>query len=763
MRVRLCLYLLLLPLMGFGQDYTAAWEGYFSFYHIKALDAGNGKLYAASQNAIFTTELTGLAQEKITTLNGLSGDPISALHYIADKNALLIGYESGLIQLYHLDQGSVNTFIDVTQQPTITPEERQINGFYEQGDLIYIATNYGITKFNMINHEFGDTYYIGNNGQKLGVNAIALFNGNIIAATDGGGIRYAALNNPNIIDYNQWNQIGSGSYKNVFVFQQQVYALSQGNTLLQLSGGGLVNVHQFNQLVLDIKAGQDYLTATLPHQLVILDQNLQPTSIFSPANISASFTTGMTYQNQLFAGNETFGLLSAPVNDLVNYTFLSPNGPLRNDVFAMDNRGSELWVAFGAYDFYYNPYPLKKRGLSHLIAGQWINIPYEDLPQDRSITSVSINPNKPSQVFFCSFHDGLLEIEDNEVKNFYTTTNSDLEPTEHPQETPEAIRLGPAIFDSDGNLWMGSAMSSYGLLKLPKGGGANSFVKYDMSDMLSSVTHNYGFGSMVMDDAGNIYMASYRDGIIGFNPSTGEFAKLRGGEGQANLPSNYITSLAMDHNDQLWIGTTKGLRVLYGAANMFTNPHIQTHNIVFLDDQGVPQELFANLSITDIEVDGNNNKWIGSTAGVYYVSADGQQTIHHFTTENSPLPSNSINSIKIDGNSGDVFLATDKGLVAFHGKATTAAQNLEQMRAYPNPVRPHYEGVVTIDGLMKNTNVKITDIEGNLVYEEISEGGSIQWNTTAFGQYKVASGVYLVLATSADNTETKVTKIMIIR
>ena len=260
-----------------------------------------------------------------------------------------------------------------------------------------------------------------------------------------------------------------------------------------------------------------------------------------------------------------------------------------------------------------------------------------------------------------------------------------------------------------------------------------------------------------------MYFGSSEDGVIGFNPSTQSFGEVNGGEGSGNLPDNFVRTLALDNNNQLWIGTSRGLRVLFGPSAMFTNTDLEAQEIIILDDDGVAQELLANVSITDIEVDGNNNKWIATESGAFYLSSNGQETIYNFTTANSPIPSNNVNDIEVDGSSGEVYIGTEKGIVVFKGTATSAQEDFENVRAFPNPVRPNYSGMVTIDGLMENANVKITDIEGNLVYEEVSQGGSIQWDTRAFGKHKVASGVYLVLITSADQLQTKVTKIMVIR
>ena len=145
------------------------------------------------------------------------------------------------------------------------------------------------------------------------------------------------------------------------------------------------------------------------------------------------------------------------------------------------------------------------------------------------------------------------------------------------------------------------------------------------------------------------------------------------------------------------------------------------------------------------------------------MSQNGQETKYHFTTDNSPLPSNIINDIDINSATGEVFIATAKGLVSFKGTSTAANDDLNNAYVYPNPVRPEYQGTVKIAGLLDKANVKITDIEGNLVYETISQGGTIEWDTTAFGKHKVASGVYMIFISAQDGVETKVKKVMIIR
>ena len=158
--------------------------------------------------------------------------------------------------------------------------------------------------------------------------------------------------------------------------------------------------------------------------------------------------------------------------------------------------------------------------------------------------------------------------------------------------------------------------------------------------------------------------------------------------------------------------------------------------------------------------------WIGTEKnGVYLLSSDGLEAIHHFTTENSPLPSNEIYSITTDETTGMVYIGTNKGLVAYQSDATEAKPsfNESKVRAYPNPVHPDYQGYIRIDGLMMNSQVKITDAYGSLIHEGTSVGGSFSWNGRNAQGQRVASGVYHVMATDEKGQEGIVTKIVMIR
>jgi hypothetical protein len=201
----------LLSYLGYSQDYSELWKGYFSYYDIKDVVSGNNKLYAASENAIFTYDFGTREIEQITTVNGLSGETISTIHFSQAYGLLLIGYENGLIEIFFESDNDVLTVVDILEKPTIPPNNKRINHFNEYNSVVYISTDFGISEYNIEELEFGDTYYIGNLGEQIRVRQTTIFNGFIYAACwNGNGIRKAPLSSPNLINYQEWQVVVGG-------------------------------------------------------------------------------------------------------------------------------------------------------------------------------------------------------------------------------------------------------------------------------------------------------------------------------------------------------------------------------------------------------------------------------------------------------------------------------------------------------------------------------------------------------------------------
>ena len=746
-------------LLSNAQNFENEWEGHYSYVSVKAISQGNDRIFAGAENAAFSYDLSTMEIETISSVNGLSGESISTVYYSENFNLFVIGYENGLIEIVIDGEENILKVVDILEKPTIPPDRKRINHFNEYNDNLYIATNYGISVYDLSALEFGDTYLIGDFGSQIEITQTTIFGDFIYASSSEGGIRRALVANENLIDYEEWSTIANGSFLGIQALGNELYAARAiNNRVFRFEpGSGFVPVMDFNNPLTDFGVQGAYLTITTEAGIQAYTEGFV---LAASANNFPDFDlvgqSGYTFNNTLYFGTAEDGLLVIPFGSSQVDQIL-PDGPIANQPFTLDTSAGQLWVAFGDVDVDYDPFPLTRKGISNLREGEWTNIPFEEVFETNDIVNISINPENPEEVYMTSHNKGLLKIEGQQPLIQYNESNSPLELFRPERD----IRLYGSDFDREGNLWFVQSRVGDGLIRLSPN---QNFRKHDLTSIIPGVEDGGALGELSISREGFVFFAYNRDGLIGFNPQNGALNKISEEAGEGNLPSNNVRALEFDNQNRLWIGTLKGLRVLFNVGGFFEEgANIESQPIIILDD-GVPQELLFEQPITDIETDGSNNKWIATaTSGVFYLSSNGQETLLRFTKDNSPLPSNNVQDIAIDPFSGLVYFAAVNGLVAYKGSSTAPRENLEEVYAYPNPVRPGFSGNVTIDGLTARANVKITDLEGNLVHEETSQGGSILWDTSAFGRYKVASGVYLVLITTEDALETKVHKIMIIR
>ena len=349
-------------------------------------------------------------------------------------------------------------------------------------------------------------------------------------------------------------------------------------------------------------------------------------------------------------------------------------------------------------------------------------------------------------------HDGLLEINDGLVTNLWNQTNSGLESLDPIElnENPNyrSVRIRDVAFDSEGSMWSITSFVGKGLKKRTVNGDWESV---DLTGFIP-INRASGYSKLVISPNDEIYFGSKSFGLIGYAEINGT-PVLRSLDVADNLPTVDVRSVALDFDDNLWIGTTEGLRVLYNASRLFTQSDLSASTLI-LDEGGNVGELLANQFINAIEVDGNNQKWVATDgAGVFLFAEDGKRTLQHFTKDNSPLPTNSVRSLAYEPQSGKIYMGTPNGLVAFQGNAYAPSDNLEEVEVYPNPIRPSYTGLLTIRGLQADCVVKITDIVGNAVFETTATGGSVQWDLRSFAGNRVRSGVYLIFVTTNDGLE----------
>jgi hypothetical protein len=746
--------------LGFAQE-KQLWQGYFSFNEIKGLTESSNTVFAASENALFSKNLDTNLIKTTNTIDGLSGQTISAIYHSKKLNKTIVGHENGLLIIINEADGKIANVVDIISKQ-LPAEIKKINHFMEFGDIIYISCDFGIVQFNLKTMLFGDSYYIGDNSAEIKVMQTTLFEGFIYAATNN-GIRKAAITNENLNDFKQWTTVLLGNWSSIATFTSNLYAInSTGNIYKFIVGSNTFNTYnQLPQSIVDSKATATYFIITTTSSVYIYDNQMFLTRQINAAQIpeiNATFSFATVIGNSIFIGTKENGMLSTSLSLGGNFENSTPNGPLRNNVFALQSSAAALWAVYGFFPGNYNPYPLDSYGISKFTDKGWLNIPYQKLFGAKDLSNIAINPQDNDEVYISSFYSGLLKVVKDVPTQLLTPQNTGPNGLENIEiaNNPNDIRVNNPVFDAAGNLWTTNSLVKKALKVLRTNGQWQS---YSLVSVLPDLT---SFGGLVIDK-NNIKWIASRRGVIGFDEKGGILKLISEGSEIGNLPSRDVRSIAIDNRNQLWIGTNKGLRVLPNVSSYQTEGQLTTNPIIIMDDN-LPQELLYEQFITDIAVDGANNKWIGTAdSGLFLLSPNGQETKYHFTINNSPLPSNIINDIDINSITGEVFIATSKGLVSFKGTATSANEDLNNVYVYPNPVRPEYQGTVKITGLLDKATIKIADIAGNLVYENTAEGGTIEWDTTAFGNYKVASGVYMIFISAQDGVETKVKKVMIIR
>lgn len=745
--------------LGFSQQ-NQLWEGYFSYNEIKDLTNSQVKIFAASENALFSKDLNTNNIKTTNTIDGLSGQTITAIYHSSTFNKTVIGYENGLMIIINEADGVMLNVVDIINK-AIPSNIKKINHFTENDGVLYISCDFGIVQYKLATLEFGDTYFIGPAGQEIKVFQTTVFNNEIYAVTQYDGIRKASISNPNLIDFAQWQLFDGGYWNGITTFNNQIVGSNLNNRIYKYNGVSFDEIANIGQLVADIRATADGLIVTSLNRVYIYNQSfgqiaqVQNTQV---TEIPVTFSCATIIDGVIYIGTYENGIVSSTLLNPTAFEFIMPNGPSKNNIFAIQTTTNDLWAVYGDYDIFYNPYPLDQYGISKYTETGWLNIPYSEVLGAVSMVRIAVNPNDETQVYASSFHKGILKIENDVPALLMDQTNSGLETLTF--DGPAiSVRINGLVFDKSGNLWVANTKVKNGLKVLRTNGQWQS---YNMENILDDYIPS-NLGKLVIDKNGTKWMATYLDGVVAFNENANIFKKITFGEDVGNLPSKDVRALAIDNRGQVWIGTNKGLRMLSSIGSYNSENQMKANPIIILEDE-VAQELMYEQFITDIVVDGSNRKWIGTAdSGVFLFSSDGQETIYQFTKDNSPLPSNVINDIDINGVTGEVFFATDKGMVSFKGTSTKPSDNLQDVYVYPNPVRPEFTGTVKISGLISSANVKITDIEGNLVYETTSIGGTIEWDTTAFGKYKVASGVYMIFIAAEDASETTVKKVMIIR
>jgi len=762
MFIRISLLILLAFQLTSAQDFSRNWKSHFSYNDIVAITSSEATIYAAASNSIFIHSIAQNTNRQFTTVDGLSAANISVIEYDEERELIIVGFSNGLIEIINENTNAITSLNDIVRQINFPPDQIKINDFFIDNSILYVATGFGIVEYDLENSVFKNTYLLSDSVNTVSdITGVGVIGDFIIASIAGRGTFTGDKNDPNLIEFSNWDFIQPEEFEQFELFSGQLIARDSKN-IFAFTGTILEPQVTVTSNIIDFSTNNNKLSISLSDKYLSLNSNFETISnVDFEASLANKLSNFISINDELFFSQNEMGLQKTNNLDINNRTSIIPNGPLNNSPFSIEAFQGDLWVVYGTLSGTFNDNtPSVDNGISRLRNGEWVNIPFSEY-NSRRLVDIVINPENKGEVYFSSFTDGILKYDEasDSFENFNTeNSNIELRPN---RSFPSIFALE---FSEDGNLWFTNHDNEKLVKRLSTSGSNENDID------LTGIMRDFRSPDIAFSNRGNLFLATRTGGLVGVNTSTQNIISLSDLE-ENNVPFVTVRTLAFDNNGELWFGTNRGLRVISSPDRLFEpGARLEAESIIFLDD-GIPQELLADQFITKIIVDSENNKWVATSgSGVFQFSPDGQETLNHFTTANSPLPSNEIISLSIDVSTGAVFMGSANGIVELKSNIVEAEENLNQLKVFPNPVRPQYgEVTVRIEGLTAGANVKITDIEGNLVFEDQNPNingtgsGLIEWNTRSFSGKKVASGVYLILINSEDQTETSVEKLLIIR
>lgn len=767
----ICVFICFVFVKSYAQQIPiGGWQHHLPNNEIVSVDQAGNIIYAATEYGILKYDKDFNSIEKIDKVDGLSDFGIKIIRYDEQRDYLLVGYDNGTIDIV-----SGNQFMAVTdiEQSNILGS-KSVNQFLISGTRNYISTGFGVVVFDMEQFIILDTWFIGPEGSMLNVHEFLQWEDNYYAATEAGLLK-AERNAPNLADFQYWQPVEGlppGEYYDIDQVGNNLITrmTANGSDTIYYHNGSQWNIlnpsgmDDFFQPKTGIRESNNKLIITSRGQTLIFDASLNLTEDIRSYDNQSSQSLDAFFDSEgiLWIGDRRNALIKRPAGG--EFEIINPESPRTNEAFGLAHADNTLWVAPGAVlNGFQNAW--NDRGVFVYDQKEWkwfVKWFFPDMSNIRDIHHVTIDPGNSSIAYGSAWSGGVLVFDSNEgLTEIYDETNSSLQTR---SGVGDIVRVGGTAFDREGNLWVSNSDADH-FISVRKTDGTWMSFPHD-----GLITGNHTLGNIIVDDYNQKWIHMPRGGgLMVFQEETleqgtsFEVASLGTQEGNGGLPSSITTALAKDKDGYIWVGTNEGVVVFYSPQRALSDQPISAQSIIVVQD-GFAGRLFENETINTIFVDGANNKWFGTrNSGAFLLSPDGRETILHFTVDNSPLPSNNIIDITANDDTGEVYFATDLGLVSYRAFATEGGATHSNVYAYPNPVNPGYDGFIAVKGLVANARVKITDIAGNLVYDDFAEGGQFVWDGRDVFGNKPASGVYLVFSTDPQGEETMVTKIMFLK
>jgi ligand-binding sensor domain-containing protein len=722
-----------------------------------------------SQNGIVIFNSNDQSFQKINKTNGLNDVGPSAAAFISDENTIVVGYQNGNIDILTSTQ-TINV-PDFKLSNIIG--NKAIHHIDIQDNLAYLSTGIGLLVLDLVEFEIKNTALLGDNGIAEEV-LFSCQNGDMMFAVGPKKIVSITKTNPFLANFQNWDSVfnvgnaqilsatGCGQFLYFIVQEQNTFTLWKGD--LSLNNFEPLSTINTNSAPRSIWCNETHITVSTenryyifnPSGEIILEDNQNDWLFLSPQHVI------IDSKGTLWIGNQILGLGSRSANGLERMH--TPTGPNTNIMRKVNPYNHEVWMATGnVFPWWGNTYTYCFQ--SAYIQNNWINESFGNGANTFGdgvfdVLDVAVDPTNNQRVLFGSWEEGLIERQPDGKINIFNSATGNNPLASSIDTSNNWTAVGSVQFDLDGNAWIGNSFSENPVVVYTK---EKKFIDFNFSplvgkaDIIEQVFHS---------QAGYVYAIIRGKGVLAFNyngtienKDDDIYKLLVDKEGLGGLPTKDVYSIAEDLDGNIWLGTIKGVAIFYNQESIFSEDNFDAEQILITQDGNV-QILLETEAINNIEIDGGNNKWIATqNNGVYRFSPDGLTQLGHYTKDNTPLPSNNVYDIGINQANGQIFFATDRGLIAYTGDATNFDNKMEKVFAYPNPVPSEYQGLIAIQGLAYNSQVRITDMTGKLLFSDKSEGGRCVWNGKDAEGNRPAAGVYIIMAGDSQGDVKNVCKI----
>jgi hypothetical protein len=745
------------------------WTVYPAFHNASRAVALGSRVFVLSDGGMFAYDTEDTSVEIFSTANKLNDFNIHDIRLCSNDKLIFILYTNGNIDLMKED-GSVYNITDIKDK---TLSDKTINDLNIVGSYAYISINSGLIVVDIANRLINNYYALG-----MKVNSTTMANNTIYAATSEGV--YAGKTSDNLLDISNWKNIATNKLKKLITFNNSIYT-ETGSGLYKVSNSENFKLTKLNSTV--------YNSWDETNGMIFLSDGNNVSSIDSKDNIvdyTNDTVLSVTYANGKYwlaqAGRGLVGTTLADKKFTTKVAGIIPESPIRNYASFLRMADDRLLIAGGSFNFsaLYYPGTLMKYENNKFTAFDEAG-PIKEVGEFcyRNLTDIAQDPNDTEHHFAGSAMNGIYEFKNYKLVKHYNHTNSTLSSILPESTYPERyVRTTGLEFDQSGNLWMLNNEVDT-IIKIRKSNGSWTSLYFE------EMAGNPSMDKILFDKRGWAWVNSRRrtssgclagafviktDGTI---PSTADGMKRRLLTNIVNQDGTYynidlMKDITEDLDGNIWFATDKGVFVTYAPDQVFDSDDFRFYQVIIPrnDGSGLGDYLLTGVDINCITIDGGNRKWIGTSSnGVYLVSANGEEELLHFTTKDSPLISDNVTSIAVDGKTGMVYFGSAEGLVSYLGDATDPADDMKRdnIKVYPNPVRPDYTGKISITGLAYNSNVKIVNAAGRLICEGTSNGGQFTWNGMNSAGKQCGSGVYYVLATDSEGNKGAAQKFVIVR